>query len=269
MSRAILKTILFTVVLTTCGIYAAGQNTKPLPFAAGETLSYQATLSKIISGVPVADLTFTVSDGEPGFIQIKADARSKGTMLKLFRFSFLYEFMSKIDTAGFRIKNTERNATEKERVRNGEAQFDYGEKRVTYVEIDPKEPMKPPRKIASGIEPDTQDLVSGVYSLRLLPLAVGKRFDLVVSDTGLVYEVPVRVTAREQQKTIFGNVWCFKLEPAVFGRGRMIEDKGAMSIWITDDPRRIPVRSRIDTSYGRVEVRLHSATNSKLTALAK
>jgi hypothetical protein len=90
-----------------------------------------------------------------------------------------------------------------------------------------------------------------------------------VSDTGLVYEVPVRVTAREQQKTIFGNVWCFRLEPAVFGRGRMIEDKGAMSIWITDDARRIPVRSRIDTSYGRVEVRLHSATNSKLTATAK
>jgi len=269
MKRVILKTILLTTVLTACGVFAFGQNAKSLPFAAGETLAYQATISKIISGVPVADVTFTVSDGEPGYLQIKADARSKGTMLKLFRFSFLYEFMSSVDTEQFRINNTERNTTEKERVRSGEAKFDYKEKRVTYVETDPKEPMKPPRKIASGIEPETQDVVSGIYSLRLLPLAVGKRFDLIVSDSGLVYEVPVRVTGREQQKTIFGKVWCFKLEPAVFGRGRMIEDEGAMSIWITDDARKIPVRSRIDTSYGRVEVRLKSLTTSKLTTATK
>ena len=268
MNRVIRKTILLTTVLAICGLSAYGQK-KPLPFTAGETLSYQATLSKIISGVPVADLTFTVSDSEPGYMQLKADARSKGTLLKLFRFSFLYEFLSKVDTADFRVKNTERNTTEKERVRNGQAKFDYDEKRVTYIEVDPKEPMRAPRKIASGIEPETQDVVSGIYSLRLLPLAVGKRFDLVVSDSGLVYEVPVRVTAREEQKTIFGKIWCYKLEPAVFGPGRMIEDKGAMSIWITDDERRIPVRSRIDTSYGRVEVRLRSVTNSKLTASTK
>jgi hypothetical protein len=68
------------------------------------------------------------------------------------------------------------------------------------------------------------------------------------------------------QKTILGKVWCFRVEPAVFGAGHMIEDKGSMSIWITDDPRRIPVRSRIDTSFGRVEVRLKAVTTSKLTA---
>jgi hypothetical protein len=126
--------------------------------------------------------------------------------------------------------------------------------------------MKPPRKIASGIEDKTQDVVSGIYSLRLLPLAVGKRFDLTVSDSGLVYDVPVRVTAREMQKTILGNVWCYKLEPDVFGPGHMVEDKGRMSIWITDDAKRIPVRSRIDTSFGRVEVRLRAVSTPSLTA---
>jgi hypothetical protein len=248
-----------------CAVAALAQS-KPLPFAAGETLSYEAKLSKIISGVPVADLTMTVSNADTGDLRIDADAKSKGTLLKLARYSFFYQFSSNIDTAVFRIEHTERKTTEKERVRNGEASFDYGEKRVTYIETDPKEPMKPPRKIASGIGDETHDIVSGIYALRLLPLSVGKRFSLTVSDTGLVYEVPVRITAREIQKTIFGKVWCYRVEPEVFGPGRMIDDKGTMVIWITDDSQRIPVRSVIKISFGKIDIRLKSVSNSKLTA---
>jgi hypothetical protein len=215
----------------------------------------------------VAVLSMTVCDGQrPGFMQISADAMSKGTLLALARYSFLYSFISNVDSNTFRIERTQRKTEEKERVRSGEAKFDYSEKRVTYVETDPKEPMRPPRKIASDIEDETQDVVSGIYALRLLPLAVGKKFTIAVSDTGLVYDVPVKVTAREIQKTVLGKVWCYRVEPQVFGQGHMIEDKGAMSIWITDDARRIPVRSRIDTSFGRVEVKLKSVSTSKLTA---
>jgi hypothetical protein len=254
------------VLLTMSASVVLAQKQEALPFAAGETLVYEAKLSKIVSGLPIADLTFVVANGTPGELQIKADARSKGTLLKLAHYSFLYSFASSIDTSNFRINSTERKTTEKERVRTGEAKFDYGEKRVTYLETDPAEPMKPPRKIASGIEDKTQDVVSGIYSLRLLPLGIGKRFDITVSDSGLVYDVPVRVASREKQKSILGDVWCYRLEPEVFGPGHMVEDKGSMSIWITDDARRIPVRSRIDTSFGRVEVRLRSISTPSLTA---
>ena len=120
-----------------------------------------------------------------------------------------------------------------------------------------------PRRIASGIEDQTQDVVSGIYALRLLPLAVGKQFDLTVSDSGLVYRVPVSVTGRELQRTAIGKVWCFKVEPDIFGHDRMIEGDGKMVIWITDDARRVPVRSVINTSVGKVDIRLKSATNLK------
>jgi hypothetical protein len=96
-----------------------------------------------------------------------------------------------------------------------------------------------------------------------LPLAIGKAFHLTVSDSGLVYDVPVHVTARELQKTILGKVWCFRVEPDVFGPGKMIEDKGSIAIWITDDSKRVPVRSRINTSFGRVDVRLRSMDSAK------
>jgi hypothetical protein len=234
------------------------------PFAVGEVLTYEAKVNKILRGIGVADLTFSITD-PPGAdsMLITADARSKGTLLKLFRYSFIQKYDTLVDPTQFRALKTHRHDEQKDRVRDGEALFDYGERRVTYTEVDPREPTRPPRRIASQIENKTQDLVSGVYALRLLPLAVGKTFSLTVSDSGLVYEIPVRVTARETQNTVIGKVFCFKVEPQVFGQGRLIEKEGNMTIWITDDDKRIPVRSQINSSFGKIEIRLRSATGSK------
>jgi hypothetical protein len=233
------------------------------PFAEGETLTYEGKVSKIIQGIAVADLTFTVDRADSEDFLIKAEARSKGTLLKLFRFSFLQRFESTIDDRDFRVIRTVKHDVQKERVRDSEALFDYGDKRVTWTETDPKEPMKPPRKIASEIEGTTHDLISGVYSLRMLPLAVGKTFNLKISDSGLVYDVPVKVTAREVQKTEIGKVNCFRVEPQVFGQGRLVEGKGSMIIWITDDARRLPVRSQVNASIGKIEIKIRSVANTK------
>lgn len=235
---------------------------KTTPFIVGENLTYEGKISKIIRGIAVADLSFTLQkapDGED-FV-VKAEAKSKGTLLKLFRFSFVQELQSNIDSDSFRATRTVKHDVQKERVRNSEAVFDYGERRVTYVETDPNEPMRPPRRIASEINDVSHDLISGLYSLRLMPLAVGKSFRMSVSDSGLVYDIPVRVTAREQQKTIFGKLWCFRVEPQVFGRNRLIEREGDMTIWITDDARRLPVRSVVNSPYGKIDIRLKSAKN--------
>lgn len=236
---------------------------RTMPFAAGESLTYEGKVSKIIRGISVADLTFTVENAQADHYLISAEARSKGTLLKLFRYSFLQQMNSTIVRDEFRVVRSTKHDVQKERIRDSEAQFDYDRMRVTYVETDPQEPMRPPRTIASGIEDVTHDLVSGVYALRLLPLQVGKTFNLSVSDSGLVYSTPVRVVAREKQKTIFGNVMCFRVEPGVFGPGRMIEREGSMQIWITDDARRIPVRSVVNTNIGRIDIRLRTYKNTK------
>lgn len=234
------------------------------PFIAGETLLYEAKISKIIKGIAVADLSFTLTNppGSDDFL-ITSEARSKGTLIKLFRYSFLQQFQSRMDGDSLRILGTAKHDVQKERVRDSAAIFDYKERRVTYVETDPNDVNRPPRKIASSIADETNDLVSGVYKIRTMPLTVGKSFEISVSDSGLVYNVPVKITARELQKTIFGKVWCFRVEPDVFGPGRLIEREGKMTIWITDDARRLPVRSQINTEYGRVEVKLKKAENLK------
>ena len=237
---------------------------RPMPFTDGEVLAYEGKISKIIKGIAIADLIFTVSrQGPNGDYKVKADANSKGTLLKMFRYSFSQQIDSTIDGTELRSKKTVKRDVQRDRIRESEAVFNYKERSVTYTEIDPKEPMRPPRKIASEIGPDTLDMVAGLYTLRTLPLAVGKVFEMEISDSGLFYKIPVRVTAREQQKTVVGNVWCFRVEPNVFGEGMPIEKEGSMIIWITDDARRLPVRSQVNSPIGRVEIKLKSAKNLK------
>ena len=251
------------IVAIAVALAASASAQQTVPFEDGETLTYEGKVSKIIQGIAVADLTFTVDRAADADYLIKAEARSKGSLLKLFRFSFLQKLETTIDDDAFRVTRTVKHDVQKDRVRDSEALFNYGDKRVTYTEVDPKDPMRPPRKIASEIEGTTHDLVSGVYTLRMLPLAVGKTFHLKISDSGLVYDVPVKVTAREMQKTEIGRVMCFRVEPQVFGPGRLIENEGTMIIWITDDARRLPVRSRVDASVGKIEISIRSVGNAK------
>jgi hypothetical protein len=255
-----MKLNVLSLILLICSFIGFGfAQPKSEPFAVGEKLIYEGKLSKsVLRGISVAELTFMVAkDSNEKNYLIKADAVSKGTLLKVFRFSFIQNIESVVDAELFRAAKTIKFDQQGDRIRRSEAVFDYKEKKVTYIETDPKDTMKAPRKIASSIETnETQDIITGIYQLRRLPLAVGKSFELSVSDSGLVYKIPVNVTARERQNSILGKVWCFRVEPQVFGDGRFIEQKGSMIIWISDDAKRLPIRSVINASIGKLEVKL-------------
>ena len=244
--------------------YASVFAQKAEPYTVGETLTYEAKYSKaILRGIPAADLTFVVSrSANASDFLIKSEAKSKGTLVELF-YKFNLNIQSTVDGTNFSIKRTVKRDEQGDRLRDSEALFDYQERKVIYIETDPTDAARAPRQVASPIVADTQDLISGIYAIRNLPLAVGKNFELSISDSGLVYKIPVRVTARVQQKTILGRVWCYRVEPEVFGANRLIENKGNMILWITDDARRLPVRSQINASIGRVEVKLKKIENIK------
>src|SRR5215204_6402851 len=227
MKHKIFASLMFVILLTGIAPRLSAQRTKP--FTAGEILTYEGKVSRIIQGIAIADLKFSVNSAPNGV-----------------------DYLMK----------TNKHDEQKERVRDSEAIFDYESGQVTFVEANPKEPARPPRKIASEIKGEVHDMVSGIYALRMMPLATGKVFEVTVSDSGLVYRVPVRVTRREIQKTVLGKVMCFRVEPEVFGVNRLIEQEGSLVIWITDDARRIPVRAQIKANIGKIEVKLQKAENT-------
>ena len=250
-------------LLLTCfaAFSAVRAQTLPTPKTfVGEKLEYEAKVSKIIQGMAVGDLSFSFEKfpNSDRYV-VKTSGNSKGSLVRLFRFSFLQEYETTIDDKTFNVLTTKKHDVQRERIRDSLAGFDYKDKRVTFIETDPNNPTRPPRRIASEIEDKMNDVVSGIYRIRMMPLSVGRDFKIAVSDTGLVYEIPVKVAARELQKTIFGKVWCYRIEPEVFGPGRLIEQKGKMVIWLVDDDRRTPVRSTITTTYGKFDVRLRAS----------
>jgi len=243
---------------------AASADTPGRMFA-GESMKFEGRFNKLGISFSVAELTFESALAANGLdLIIKGEAVSKGTLTRLFRFSFLQQYSSTVELSGFRILKTTKHDVQKSRVRDSEAIFDYGQKRVTFIETDPKDSMRPPRRIASEIGSTMNDMVSGIYSVRMMNLKVGDRFDLKVSDSGLIYNVPGSVTGREQVKTILGKVWCVKVEPDIFGAGRLIEtQEGKMIIWMTDDARHVPVRTQVNASIGKAEIKLKSMTPGK------
>ncbi len=259
-SLVLVSIFAFSVIAQT-----AGKSGLLTPFGSGETLTYEGKISRMISpAIAIADLSFTIEQQNgTGNYLVKAEARSKGTLLKIFKYSFQQELESTIGGREFRALKTVKHDVQKDRIRNSEAVFDYGEARVKYTETDPNDPMRAPRTIASQIDGTTHDLVSGLYSLRLLPLAIGRTFELKVSDSGLVYNIPVKVTGRERQKSVLGKIWCLRVEPDIFGPGRFIEQDGSMVIWMTDDARKIPVRSIVKSPVGKIDIKLKSAKNLK------
>ncbi|MEQ1605341.1 MAG: DUF3108 domain-containing protein [Pyrinomonadaceae bacterium] len=240
---------------------SAPVNKAPASKFDGEKLTFEGKASKLKLSIAIADLTFSSAITPRGDqLSIRSVAESKGTMLKLFRYSFMQDYESVVDLANFRILKTVKKDVQKQRVRQSEAEFDYQMKRVSYTETDPKDSNRPPRRIASEITDPMNDMISAIYAIRLRELAVGDRFELSVSDSGLVYKVPVAVTKREQLKTAVGKFWCLKVEPAIFGPGRLIEQKGNMIVWLTEDKLHTPVKAQVDTQYGKVEIKIKSLT---------
>jgi hypothetical protein len=229
------------------------------PFQVGEVLTYEAKFNRtLVPPLTVGDLVFSVVEspkGPGGFFLIRSEAQSRG-FAKWFGKDIEEKLESRLDGDKFRILRSVKYDKQDERVRSSESIFDYKEGKVIYTETDPNDPARRPYQLASSVPEITYDVVSGIYAMRMMPLAVGKTFNVTVSDSGLVYTVPVSVTARERQKSIYGKVWTFRIEPQIFGDKRPFTQKGKLTIWIMDDPRRIPVRAEITASIGRIDVKL-------------
>lgn len=245
------------------GVPAQPSKADPFPFAAGERLTYEGKINKFGVSVTIGDMIFEVAELSAEKVRLKVEARSRGTMLKLFRYSFLQTMDTNADPKSLFAFDSKKHDVQKEKIRDSVTTFNYDRKMVTWVETNPEEPARSPRTIASDLTGPTHDIVTGIYFLRTLPLALNFSTTIDVSDSGLVYKIPIRVVARERQKTIFGNIWTWRVEPEMFGPGRFFDQKGKMEIWITDDARHIPVRARVSAEVGKVDIKLKEALNTK------
>jgi hypothetical protein len=242
------------------------------PFEPAEELVYVAEFSRaLLKKVDIADFRFTASkqpllqqasydrfkgdDAENSYqLKFTGDVTSKGFFAKLFNLRFREQIESIVDAASFTVSKTKRVDEQGKRARVSETNYRDG--KITWVERDPNDPSRPPREAVANFAGQVQDILSAIYYVRTQPLEVGKSFEIVITDSGVVYHVPVRVMEKKLKKTMLGRVETFRIDPQVFGADRMISDDGEFSIWITSDSKRIPVSARIKLKYGTFDITL-------------
>jgi len=250
------------------------------PFEPVEELLYEAEFSRsLLRKVDIADFRFTAnrtavvhkpnaagsdegSDDEPYALVFTGDVSSKGFFAKLFNLRFREHVESIVDPVSFTVRNTKKRDEQGKRLRTSEAVYDRASGKVVWTEIDPNNPSRQPRILSSDFTGQVQDVLSVIYYLRTQPLEVGKTFEVSVGDSGRVYQVPVRVVEKKRMKTLLGRVDAVRLDPKLFGSEGMISIEGQLSIWLTDDHRRIPVSARIKNEYGTFDIQLKKIVQS-------
>jgi len=125
------------------------------------------------------------------------------------------------------------------RRRESGAIVDRKANRVTGTERDLNAPEKAPRVVTAPLDGASHDLISAIFFLRTQTLTAGRSFELAMSDSGRVYHVPVRVVETRKMKTAIGEVEATRVDLDVFGPGRPVAGEGRMSMWFSNDPRRI------------------------------
>jgi len=102
------------------------------------------------------------------------------------------------------------------------------------------------------IPPQTQDFLSALYYARTLPLDVGIAVAMANHTGGKNYPIYVKVLRRERIKVPAGEFDCLVVEP-VLQTTSIFENKGRLTIWITDDSVKMPVLLRSKVVVGAFE----------------
>src|SRR2546430_4021719 len=251
-------------------------DTARFPFEPTEELVYEGEFTRaVLRGINIAELRFNVNQtqfssktqtngGAQPALRFTVEVESKGLLLKLFGLYFHQHVESTVEPSSFGVLQTTKLDEQGKRKRTSVAVFDKAAGKVTWTERDPNNPSREPRVVTSRMSGTVQDIASAFYYLRTQPLAVGKSFEMLVSDAGQIYHIPITVSEKTRMKTVLGEVQTLRVEPDVFGEGRLLRGKGKISIWLTDDARHIPVRAHINNEMGTLDIKLKSMTGNNI-----
>jgi len=254
---------LLALASVSAGVYSQPPAKPEIPFARGEELVYQAEFNRsLLRGINVGELRFSArpsasahASADATGLKLIGDATAKGFLLKLFGSHFSLHVESVVDGESFAALRTKKVEEDRRRVRISEAVFDHNANKVTWT-VGNRNQTEPPSVTTLDFTDPIQDILTVIYFVRTQRLQPGQTFDVPLTDNNQVYRCSVAVVERKKLKTILGRVDTVRVEPAIFGDDRVIRSRGTLSIWVTDDARRIPVKAQLKVPLGTFDITL-------------
>jgi len=138
-----------------------------------------------------------------------------------------------------------------------DVQIDFNHQEKTVLVHDIKHQIKTSHEIKTG----TQDMLSAFYYLRnnvdTNNLIVGKEYKINLFFDKENFEFKLKFLGRDFVDTEFGIVPCLKFRPYVQS-GRVFKEKESLTVWISDDKNRIPIRLQADLAVGSIQADLEA-----------
>lgn len=215
---------------------------------AHESLTYSIEWRLITAGRATVEWAFT---GDAA--QIKLKVESAGLVSKLFRVEDSYVANMGSGLCGQSVQLT---AQEGSRDRETKITFDYPNHRADYLERDRvKNTVLLARE--TEIPPCVHEIIGALYYLRTLNLEPGQSALLPLTDGKKSVVAKVEAQQREEIKTSAATFKTIRYEAYVLNNV-LYRRPGHLYVWLTDDPRRLPVqiRVRLQVTIGTITLQL-------------
>jgi hypothetical protein len=223
----------------------------PVPFAPGETLTYDVSWSSYITA---GTATLSVKERRPSYgseaYYIIAEGRPTPLLSRLY--DLYYKADTLMDVATLLPQRGSIFSKENQQQRMKITMFHHRVKKAQY-EVQTRTVVKKDVPISAH----TQDVLGALYVIRAIRFAAGESFTVPICDAGETYTLRVTVGAVENVKTGIGEVRAFRLTPVLPPSHSAAARR--LTVWLSEDARRLPVRMQAQLAVGSFDLTLRSA----------
>ncbi len=236
------------VLLFTVAIFAQ----KPTAFDVGEWFKFRIHYGLVTAGYATLEVKEATKDNKKVFYAV-GHGYTSGVTKAFFKVedhyqSFIdkttskpYQFLRKIDEGGY--------------TKNQEGFFNQ-DKNTVFVKD-----YKNSTEKTFNVTENVQDIVSSFYYLRNHPtidkLKVGESIMIDMFFDDEIVKFKLKYIGRETLRTKFGKVKTMIFRPLVQS-GRVFKEEESLTVWISDDENKIPLRIKASLAVGSLKADLES-----------
>ncbi|WP_394748340.1 DUF3108 domain-containing protein [Spongiimicrobium salis] len=256
---------LYTLLLLIVAFNLSAQKPKSA-FKAGEWLKFRIHYGWINASYATLQVTSDNINGMPVY-HVVGKGKTTGLAKVFFKVDDTYEsYFGKKDGRPYKFI---RKLNEGGYTKDVEINFDYSKDEAILND------KKNKKKFNFAIQDDIQDLISAFYHLRnnfkSEDLVEGESIELnMLYDDDGIFKFKLKYLGKQTLRTKFGKVECLKFRPYVQS-GRVFKEKESLSLWVSNDENKIPIRIKADLAVGSIKADLHAynALNNQFKIVVK
>jgi hypothetical protein len=220
-------------------------------FQSGEWLKYRLHYGFLNASYATLSVKDTVFEGQSAYHAV-GEGRTTGFASIFFKVEDVYQSIFSVEP--IRPIYFIRDIDEGGYTKNIDIDFDF-KKEAALIRNKKKD-----SSFSIPIHRKIQDILSATYYLRESfdkeDTAVGEEvaLDMLFDDDG-IYDFKLLYLGEEVVKTAFGKVKCLAFRPLVKS-GRIFRAEESLTLWVSDDANRVPIRIQADLRVGSIKADL-------------